>query len=217
MTKPIKRSEFVAKVVDIASRATQIQKFREEFGARTSRVVPVSSFPEGTRKRGWGWLHDQIWFYVAHEPANLGGIPVSDDCDVEYEDEDGRTWRWFADEARWLRLYMTRRMLWFGGGRSVRIQHFFSGDDSIPHTHPWWFVTVPVSSYEEVVWTGHSLETNTVSALRPHFRHTEYRHRVLEPSRPFWTIVVTGPKKSLWGFYPRPDFFVPFDEWTDYR
>jgi len=50
-------------------------------------------------------------------------------------------------------LYLERWILWLGG--SLRVHRFFASDeDRAAHDHPWWFVTIPFSTYAEFVTAG---------------------------------------------------------------
>ncbi len=132
--------------------------------------------------------------------------------------------------------YLERWILWFGIG-TLRLHRFWSGDDlRAPHDHPWWFITFPLRSYEERVFDKYSLPDKwrnswpdmcppdkrnfcrlavkrTVRAFRFHYRPAGYRHIVLQPSRPVFTIVITGARRHHWGFWPRPHTFVHHTEW----
>lgn len=191
---------------------------------RVSKVFTLHDWPRGTRWRKWGILHDQIWFYDTppDEPWAYGFNNVPGEPRLM---PDGHWWR--LDGGAWLRLYMDRKMLWLGRLK-FRIHRFYSGDDdSAPHDHPWAFVTFPLSDYYETVSLRYKdgkrgfTEYRTVrcvSRWRFHYRPALYRHFVLEPERPFTTLVVTwsrGPDR-VWGFWPQPDRFVPYDEWTKY-
>lgn len=96
-----------------------------------------------------------------------------------------------------------------------------SDDDRAPHNHPWWFFSL--------VLKGGYLEYTT-KPLNPHvrkrfsvaFRPLSTRHRVALPNgfnadgsygpQPCWTLVVTGPDVRGWGFWCRPDRFIPWRE-----
>lgn len=110
-----------------------------------------------------------------------------------------------ADEpylGRWI-LYVL--------GFSVRLHKFYRGDDErAPHDHPWSFWTFPLCrGYEEIVVRGSVLMHEWVRGWRLHYRPSSYRHIVVDPPKPFWTIVVTGRKDRSWGFWPGSETFVP--------
>lgn len=130
---------------------------------RVSKVFKIWDWPRGVRDRGWGFLHDQIWFYDEPSwrwPAFLDSHPpeygVATTCEP-FVAPDGKWWR--RDGGRWLRLYMDRRMLWLPRWvarlriwNRFRLHHFFSGDDdSAPHDHSWDFWTIPFFRYTETV------------------------------------------------------------------
>ncbi len=193
---------------------------------RVSKVFPIFDWPRGTRKRKWGILHDQIWFYDEPKSGTSfeGWVFPSDELPpTRAIAPNGHAQWWRRDEGRWLRLYMDRRMLWLGILK-FRIHAFHSGDDdSAPHDHPWGFVTLPLRDYYETVSLRYRdgargfTEYRTVRCVRRwrlHFRSALYRHFVHEPERPFTTLVVTWGRDRRWGFWPDPETFVPYDEWT---
>jgi hypothetical protein len=123
--------------------------------------------------------------------------------------------------------YMTRYIVYAFGG-TLRLHKFFRGDDDrAPHTHPWNFWTFPLSRYDEQRYNhGNYVGTFTVKAWRWHRRSCLHEHIVTSRSdcdgscegsncsnmRPFWTIVVTGPRINEWGFY---DTAGKFTHWRD--
>jgi hypothetical protein len=122
--------------------------------------------------------------------------------------------------------YLDRFFAYVGG--TFRLHRFWRGDDDrAPHDHPWWFVTFPFVSYVERYWdrdvfadgtTGFWYETSrVVKAWRFHFRPAKFRHIVVGRAdgkkKPFWTLVITGFASNAWGFYPKPDEFIPWREW----
>jgi hypothetical protein len=58
-----------------------------------------------------------------------------------------------------------------------------------------------------------------VAPFRFHYRPADFEHYVVRPIKvPSWTIVLTGPKRDGWGFYPLINVagagkFVPHKEW----
>ena len=102
-------------------------------------------------------------------------------------------------------------------GWTFRLHRFHRGDDDrAPHSHPWPFWTFPLKGYwEEVYSPAGGYTTRYVDPWRAHYRPAAYRHIVLGAAckAPWWTIVVTAPKQQSWGFYPRPDQFIPWREW----
>jgi hypothetical protein len=124
--------------------------------------------------------------------------------------------------------YLDRYIVYLGG-LCVRLHKFWRGDDDrAPHDHPWNFWTFPLRSYNETVEElvisddGAACEwrrrINKVTAFRLHKRPAAYRHIVLGradgSTKPFWTFVITGRVINSWGFWPRPDDFVKWRDWT---
>lgn len=195
---------------------------------RVSKVFAQSDRPRGTRFRGWGLLHDQIWFYDTPS-KHLDYHDDAENGDPIYF--DGRHyWRSIYTNreqdlvVRWLRFYMDRKMLWLPLGIRIRLHTFFSGDDNTaPHDHPWSFVTIPMSTYWETVEVDDfdpRMESPSwkriirrVRAWRPHYRPARYRHFVHEPDKPFRTIVIAWGKERDWGFWPTPNKFVNHRTW----
>lgn len=124
--------------------------------------------------------------------------------------------------------YLTRNIIYAFGG-TLRLHKFWRGDDDrASHTHPWNFWTFPLANYLEQRFNhGGCIGTYRVQAWRWHARSCFHEHIVLgrekahldfsfEPldPRPFYTIVVTGPKINEWGFYPEPNKFI---HWRSYE
>jgi len=111
-------------------------------------------------------------------------------------------------------LYMTRYIFYFFSC-TLRLHRFMRGDrDRMMHNHPFVFVTFPLASYEEVYWDAarRCERRRIVKAFRFHFRGLAFRHRVTRPSRvPTWTVVLSGPYRQQWGFFPNPDTFEPYN------
>jgi len=128
--------------------------------------------------------------------------------------------------------YLSRWILYVGWG-TLRLHKFWRGDDDrAPHTHPWWFITIPFRTYVEHVFKNgvEVQQFREVKAFRPHFRPANYEHivkwavqHVVERDigfdywkpdrRPFYTLVISGNKSNNWGFYPEPGKFTP---WRDF-
>lgn len=125
--------------------------------------------------------------------------------------------------------YMTRwvlYLLWF----NLRVHQFFRGDyDRASHTHPWWFITFPLTSYQEWVYEkGQIVESRIVQAFRFHWRPSEFEHVVkyaLDPlqcpllgkvwkrrTKPFWTFVIAGRPGTAWGFWSPDGEFYPYGD-----
>lgn len=123
------------------------------------------------------------------------------------------------------RTYLGRWMLYVGN-RSVRLHHFYKGDDArAPHDHPWPFWTLPLCSgyLEETPDEFGELKPEWVRGWRLNYRPSSYQHIVNNPKRPFWTLVFTGGKERSRGFWPAIKevrstgtvrrIFVPWREW----
>lgn len=114
--------------------------------------------------------------------------------------------------------YLDRWILYVNG-YTLRLHKFYRGDDDrASHTHPWWFVTFPLTGYyEQLAREGAFYSVRYVQARRPHYRPANFEHYVLWSAHggaePWWTIVLTGQKSSSWGFYPEPGKFVSWKEW----
>jgi hypothetical protein len=110
------------------------------------------------------------------------------------------------------------RWIVYVAGYTLRLHHFWRGDDDrASHTHPWWFVTFPLGGYFERIYKeGMDFDERIVAPWRFHYRPANFEHYVVEVYDPAWTIVLTGPKNSTWGFYP---FEVPgtFVNWKDWK
>ena len=175
---------------------------------RRSFVKTLRDWPKGTRRRGVGFIHDQIWF-----PVPEGTFPLPGTTEV-------------MDDGREYQLYLDRNMFWCSWlGFGIRIHTFHMGDDdAAPHDHPWWFITIPFRSYTETVqiptpdhWNNKFvLRSQKVRAWIPHFRSAFHRHFVHEPLKPFRTLIITGNVKHNWSFYPEGKR-VLHREWTNYN
>jgi hypothetical protein len=128
--------------------------------------------------------------------------------------------RWAFDRSLVLvdgEKYLDRWIVYLNG-YTLRLHKFYRGDDDrASHSHPWPFVTFPLASYIEWVHAqGRPRQLRVVEAWRPHFRPATFEHFVVGRAaghKPFYTIVITGPKRDTWGFYPEPDKFI---SWKDY-
>lgn len=119
--------------------------------------------------------------------------------------------RWFLlPRNRWLNIYLHKFLR--------------DDDDRALHDHPWWFVSLVLSgSYLEYTESGVFFRQPWSIA----FRRAEHRHRVallkclrtddphlvLGECKPCWTLIVTGRKRRLWGFWC-PKGFVPWHEFV---
>jgi hypothetical protein len=117
------------------------------------------------------------------------------------------------------------RLILYVGGFALRLHRFYRGDDArAPHDHPWPFWTFPLChGYMELVPDSRGeLKYRFVRGWRPNYRTADYRHIVLDPPKPFYTLVFNGRKERSWGFWPsvQEDFrgkrvFVPWREWEE--
>ena len=107
--------------------------------------------------------------------------------------------------------YLERWILWFGF--ILRIHCFHKGDDDRAyHDHPWWFVTLPFSAYEE---RTPERGATRLAPFIPRFRPARHRHIVrLVGDKPVWTLILTGPKSKEWGFWQDTQF-THHSEWLE--
>lgn len=107
------------------------------------------------------------------------------------------------------------RWILYVGGFTLRLHRFYRGDDArAPHDHPWSFWTFPLCrGYNEIVDRNGVLMHERVRGWRWHYRPSSYRHIVVDPPKPFYTLVVTGRKDRSWGFWPGSQTFVPWRQW----
>lgn len=184
---------------------------------RRSHVETVRDWPRGTRRRGFGFLHDQVWF-----PAPIKADVFGNEA-VPSRPERIRIKKF---GGKWHELYLDRKMLWTPFG-SLRFHTFHMGDDDgAPHDHPWAFVTFPLSDYTETVQKPivnrttsdllYTMSSRLVKRWRFHFRRAAHRHFVHEPDGPIRTIILTGRARRDWAFYPNGRR-VPHREWTNYN
>lgn len=170
-----------------------------------SHVETLADWPRGTYDRKVGFMHDQVWF------------PVSGNEYMEERPSPEYMVKHSIAGNKYYRLYLDRRMLWCKWFH-IRLHTFYQGDDdSAPHDHPWWFITIPFTTYKETVFTPDGrANTRKVRAFMPHFRRATHRHFVLEPEKPFRTIILTGTLKRDWGFWPNEHSFIPHRDWATY-
>lgn len=118
---------------------------------------------------------------------------------------DGQHWTPYLTRIGWSRLCV----------------HVFHRGDNDPdyHDHMWWFVTLPFSSYLELVQDAEGRVTqNIVRGWRLHYRPATYRHRVVQrcsasgellPGR-IVTLCLKGRKTRSWGFWNSRALFIPW-------
>ena len=115
-----------------------------------------------------------------------------------------------------LRWWILPRNNWFG----VYLHKFLHDDDDRAlHDHPWWFISIMLKGgYEEYI-QGKKLEVRRRSVPSIAFRRGCHKHRVVlhrdseGRSIPCWTLVITGPRTRIWGFWC-PNGFVPWYEFV---
>lgn len=86
---------------------------------------------------------------------------------------------------------------------SLRLHHWLHSDDMRAyHDHAWWFLSLCLRGcLVDVSDEGE----DTVTPLSLRFRRAEHRHAV-RVVRPAWTLLLTGPERRTWGFWPRGKF-----------
>jgi hypothetical protein len=117
----------------------------------------------------------------------------------------------FVDEQRYL-----DRWIVYLNGYTLRLHRFWRGDDDrASHTHPWWFITFPLGGYREKLFVqGNYVGHRFVEPFRCHYRPADFEHYVVRGAKvPWWTIVLTGPRRDTWGFFPAPGKFVNYKDW----
>jgi hypothetical protein len=98
---------------------------------------------------------------------------------------------------------------------NVYLHRFCQSDPSVPHYHPWYFVSIVLRGrYREIG------ERRTV-VRRPGsvaFRRASSRHRVELLDHHVTTVIITGPRCRGWGFWcPRPAGPPAFVPWQQFR
>jgi hypothetical protein len=121
------------------------------------------------------------------------------------------------DDPYLLRWYLLPRNPFF----NVYLHKFMRDDDDRAlHDHPWWFVSAMLRGgyFEMVEPNAYGIDRKCRTAPSIAYRPATHRHRVVlfrdedGKPQPCWTLVVTGRKSRLWGFYC-PQGFVP---WFDF-
>jgi hypothetical protein len=93
---------------------------------------------------------------------------------------------------------------------SARVHHWLAPDDDRAfHDHPWWFVTLVLRGGYTDVHSG-GAERLTAPAIR--FRPALHQHTVVPDEGGAWTLIITGPKIRLWGFWSKGKF-VKANKW----
>lgn len=102
---------------------------------------------------------------------------------------------------------------WFG----VYLHKIHRADtDPDPHDHPWWFASIVLSGgYTELVHPGKRGSDHFIR-FRPRWSLRMMRrsaaHRIIDIYGSLWTLVITGPRRSDWGFYREGQFI----QWQEY-
>lgn len=86
-----------------------------------------------------------------------------------------------------------------------------------PHDHPWWFASLVLSGgYTETVWDNPEDIRKSRIRVRKRFSpgsiSRRQAHRIDEVDGLLWTLVVTGPRRSSWGFWTAGGFV----NWREY-
>jgi hypothetical protein len=95
--------------------------------------------------------------------------------------------------------------------------------DRDPHDHPWWFASLVLSGgYHELVWDHPEnigrLPYGEDTTLRERNRWSlrtirrSHAHKITAVRGQLWTLVLTGPRRSSWGFWTDRGFA----DWRDY-
>lgn len=96
---------------------------------------------------------------------------------------------------------------WIG---SIRLHHWLGRDDDrAKHDHPWWFITLVLRGWYIDASPG---KNRVISAGDIRFRPALHRHTVIPARAGCWTLVLTGPEKRDWGFWPDGKF-VKANKW----
>jgi len=82
---------------------------------------------------------------------------------------------------------------------SVRVHHWIAQDDPRAfHDHPWWFVTFVVKGgYTDRNPGG----DDHLRAPAVRYREALHRHTVVPDPGGAWTVLITGPRSRVWGFW----------------
>jgi hypothetical protein len=100
----------------------------------------------------------------------------------------------------------------------VYLHHIHRPDkDPDPHDHPWAFASLILhGSYIERVWPDKRDPGRRFMRLCERFTvHRMGRraaHMITTVEVPLWTLVITGPRRGEWGFWPQGGF-VPWREY----
>lgn len=101
----------------------------------------------------------------------------------------------------------------------VYLHHIYRPDkDPDPHDHPWAFWSLVLcGSYREKVWPDKANPGSYRFRVRNRWSWArtgrDAAHIITRISRPLWTLVITGPRRSDWGFWENGEF-VPWREYV---
>lgn len=102
----------------------------------------------------------------------------------------------------------------------VYLHHIHRPDrDRDPHDHPWAFASLVLAgAYEESVWPDKRDPQGVFVRRRPRFSGArldrDAAHIITMVKGPLWTLVLTGPKRSDWGFW-RDGHFIPWRKYLE--
>jgi hypothetical protein len=105
---------------------------------------------------------------------------------------------------------------------SIYLHHIHRPDIEIdPHDHPWSFISIVITGdYTEEVWPDKRDSSLSYTSWRrrwsAHKMDRESAHIITETRKPLWTLVITGPKRTSWGFW-RNGEFTPWRKYMNVR
>ena len=104
---------------------------------------------------------------------------------------------------------------WFG----LYLHHIHRADrDRDPHDHPWAFTSLILAGgYVEQVYPDKASPRGAFVRHRGRFSVGTMRrrqaHRITKTTGLVWTLVLVGPRRADWGFWPEGQF-VPWRQYT---
>lgn len=106
--------------------------------------------------------------------------------------------------------YVYRWMIGHHRIGSIRLHHWLGPDDDrAVHDHPWWFITWVIKGwYLDCREKG----ARVLQAGEIAYRPALHRHTVVPSREGCWTLVLTGPVRRSWGFWPDGKF-VKANKW----
>lgn len=96
-------------------------------------------------------------------------------------------------ERRWIILPRSKQFI------QIRLHQILRSDsDRHLHDHPWWYLTIILTTgYLEVTQAGQRVYRPGAILLR----HANHLHRLEIPyGKTAWTLFICGPKSKEWGF-----------------